>query len=90
MNKGELVEAVASSTGGSRMAAAASVDAVFDSIVESLKKGDKVAIAGFGTFEVRSRAARTARNPRTGAIINVKPSMAPAFKAGKGLKEAVN
>ena len=90
MNKSELVDAVASATDASKAQAQASVDAVLDSITGALKAGDKVALTGFGTFEVRNRAARTARNPQTGETIQVKASKAPAFKAGKGLKDAVN
>jgi DNA-binding protein HU-beta len=90
MNKSELVEAVAKATGSSKQAAAASVDAVFDSIGSALKKGDKVSITGFGTFEVRQRAARTARNPQTGETIKVKASKSPAFRPGKGLKDTVS
>lgn len=90
MNKAELVDAVASATDSSKAQAAASVDAVLNSITGALKGGDKVALTGFGTFEVRNRAARTARNPQTGATIQVKASKAPAFKAGKALKDAVN
>lgn len=90
MNKSELVEAVAAATDSGKSQAAASVDAVLDSITTALKQGDRVALTGFGTFEVRNRAARTARNPQTGAAIQVKASKAPAFKAGKALKDAVN
>jgi DNA-binding protein HU-beta len=90
VNKGDLVNAVADATGDSKAAAAAAVDAVLDSIEGALKKGDKVQISGFGTFEVRHRAARQGRNPQTGATIEIKASNAPAFKAGKALKDAVN
>lgn len=90
MNKGDLVEAVAGNTGDSKAGAAASVDAVLDAITSALRGGDKVQISGFGTFEVRHRAARTGRNPQTGASIQIAASKAPAFKAGKALKEAVN
>ncbi|HJR92940.1 MAG TPA: HU family DNA-binding protein [Acidimicrobiia bacterium] len=90
MNKSELVEAVAAATDSGKSGAAASVDAVLDAITGALRNGDKVALTGFGTFEVRNRAARTARNPQTGATIQVKASKAPAFKAGKALKDAVN
>ena len=69
---------------------AAAVDAVLDSITGALKQGDKVQISGFGTFEVRHRAARQGRNPQTGATIQIAASKAPAFKAGKALKDAVN
>ena len=89
MNKTELVEAVAASTGGSKADAARNVDAVLDTITKSLKKGDRVALTGFGSFEVRKRSARTARNPQTGEPIKVKASKVPAFKAGQGLKDAV-
>lgn len=89
MNKSELVDAVAAATDGTKADAQASVDAVLDSITASLEKGDRVALTGFGTFEVRQRAARTARNPQTGETINVKATKVPAFKAGKGLKDAV-
>ena len=64
------------------------MDALFESIAEALASGDKVSLTGFGVFEVRERAARTARNPQTGEPIEVPASKAPAFKAGKGLKEA--
>ncbi|HEX7097747.1 MAG TPA: HU family DNA-binding protein [Acidimicrobiia bacterium] len=90
MNKSELVEAVAAATNSSKSEAQASVDAVINAITDALKKGDKVSLTGFGTFEVRNRAARTARNPQTGETIQVKASKAPAFKAGKALKDAVN
>lgn len=90
MNKSELVDAVASATNATKGDAAASVDAVLDAITGALERGDRVSLTGFGTFEVRDRAARTARNPQTGETIQVKASKAPAFKAGKGLKDAVN
>ena len=90
MNKSELVEAVAAATNSSKSEAQASVDAVINAITDALKKGEKVSLTGFGTFEVRNRAARTARNPQTGQTIQVKASKAPAFKAGKALKDAVN
>ncbi len=89
MNKSELVEAVAKSTKGSKADAQRNVDAVFDAIEKALKKGDKVQLTGFGTFEVRSRAARTARNPQTGEAIKIKATKVPAFKAGAGLKKTV-
>jgi DNA-binding protein HU-beta len=90
MNKSELVDAVAAATSGTKADAQAHLDAVLDSITSALKKGDKVSLTGFGTFEVRHRAARTGRNPQTGDTIQVKASNAPAFKAGKSLKDAVN
>lgn len=90
MNKAELIDAVASATGANRSAASDAVDAVLSSIQKSLVSGDKVTLPGFGTFEVRSRAARTGRNPQTGETIQVQASKAPAFKAGAALKNAVN
>ncbi|MEN8763812.1 MAG: HU family DNA-binding protein [Thiogranum sp.] len=90
MNKAELIDAVASSADLSRSSATEAVDAVVDTITESLRKGDSVTLVGFGTFEVRARAARTGRNPQTGEEIQIKASNAPAFKAGKALKDAVN
>jgi DNA-binding protein HU-beta len=90
MNKAELIDAVANATGGNRSAASDAVDAVLSSIQKSLVSGDKVTLPGFGTFEVRSRAARQGRNPQTGETIQVQASKAPAFKAGAALKNAVN
>lgn len=89
MNKTELVDAVADSAELSKAAAAKAVDAVLDSVSETLAKGDKVTLIGFGTFEVRERSARTARNPRTGEPIEIAATKVPAFKAGKKLKDAV-
>lgn len=89
MNKTELVEAVAKSADLSKAAAGKAVDAVVESVTGALQKGDKVTLIGFGTFEVRKRAARTGRNPRTGEEIKIKASNIPAFKAGKKLKDAV-
>ena len=90
MNKAELIDAVSSSTDLSKADATRAVDAVIDSITETLRGGDSVTLVGFGTFEVRSRAARTGRNPQTGEAIQIKASKAPAFKAGKAFKDAVN
>ena len=90
MNKSELIEAVAESADISKAAATRAVDTVINSIIDSLAKGDQVAIAGFGTFTVRERAARTGRNPRTGETINIAASKNPGFKAGKAFKDAVN
>lgn len=89
MNKTELVEAVAKSADISKAAANKAVDAVVESVTSALQEGDKVTLIGFGTFEVRQRAARTGRNPRTGEEIKIKASNIPAFKAGKKLKDAV-
>ena len=90
MNKAELIDAVASSADLSKASATQAVDAVVDTITERLRNGDSVTLVGFGTFEVRARAARTGRNPQTGEEIQIKASKAPAFKAGKALKDAVN
>lgn len=89
MNKSELADSVAAATGSSKADAQRSVDAVLDSISGALSNGDKVALTGFGTFEVRNRAARTGRNPQTGETIQVAASKVPAFKAGQALKNAV-
>ncbi len=89
MNKGELIDAVAAAAATSKAQAETAVNAVFDAIEKGLKKEAKVAIVGFGTFEVRSRKARTGRNPRTGAIIQIRASKGVGFKAGKALKEAL-
>ncbi len=90
MNKSELVDAVAESADLSKASAARAVDAVVDSITATLKKGDTVALLGFGSFLVRDRAARSGRNPRTGETIKIKASKVPTFKAGKALKDALN
>ena len=90
MNKGELIEAVAAAADLSKSDAAGAVDAVFDTIKNTLKRGDQIAVVGFGTFTVKPRAARTGRNPQTGATINIPASNVPGFKAGKALKDAVN
>jgi len=90
MNKAELVAAVAAKTGDTKKAAEASVDAIVAAIKEALKKGDKVQLVGFGSFEVRKRAARKGRNPQTKEEIKIPASKAPVFRAGKQLKELVN
>lgn len=89
MNKTRLIEAVASEAGLSKKDADAAVAAVFNAITKALEDGEKVQMIGFGTFEVRQRAARKARNPQTGEEIEIKASKVPAFKAGKALKDAV-
>jgi len=89
MNKGTLVEAVASKTNLTKKDATAAVEATFESIQEALAKGEKVQLIGFGNFEVRERAARKGRNPQTGEEIEIAASKTPAFKAGKALKDAV-
>ncbi|AYQ56464.1 DNA-binding protein HU-beta [Bathymodiolus thermophilus thioautotrophic gill symbiont] len=90
MNKSDLIDAIASTADLSKADAGRALNAVTDAITNSLSKGDNVAITGFGNFLVRDRAARTGRNPQTGATIQIKASKVPAFKAGKTLKEAVN
>ena len=90
MNKSELIDAVASSADISKAAAGRALDAMVDTITECLRKGDSVALVGFGTFSVKDRAARQGRNPQTGATIQIPAAKVPGFKAGKGLKDAVN
>ncbi len=90
MNKTELVAAIAENAGISKKDADKAVKAFVDVTTDALKKGDKIALVGFGTFEVATRAARTGRNPQTKQTINIPASKAPKFKAGKSLKDAVN
>ena len=90
MNRKELIDALATKTGSTKADAERSIAALLDIITATLKKGDKLALVGFGTFEVRKRAARVGRNPATGAELKIKASKAPAFKAGATLKAAVN
>ena len=90
MNKNELIGAVADASGLSRSDSTKAVEGVFDSIMGALKKGDEVRLVGFGTFSVAKRKASTGRNPRTGEPMTIKASTQPKFKAGKGLKDAVN
>ncbi|MFZ5871152.1 MAG: HU family DNA-binding protein, partial [Actinomycetota bacterium] len=85
MNKGQLVEALEARL-GSRKAAVEAVDAVIDTIVRTVAKGERVAISGFGTFEKAARAARTGRNPRTGETVKIKKTSVPRFKAGTAFK----
>ena len=89
MTKTELVAAVAAKAELSKKDAEAAVKAVIDSVTEALADGDKVALVGFGTFEVKTRAARTGKNPRTGEAISIPASKVPSFKAGAALKNAV-
>lgn len=89
MNKSELIAAVAEEANLSKKDADAAVSAVFDAVTAALKKGDKVQLVGFGTFEVRERAAKQGRNPKTGASMTIPASKVPAFKAGKALKDSV-
>ncbi len=90
MNKSELIDAVAEVANLPRAAAERAVNAVFDTIRDTLVKGEQVVLAGFGTFSVKERAARAGRNPRTGETIQIAASRVPSFKAGKTLKDAVN
>ncbi|MFV1389041.1 HU family DNA-binding protein, partial [Klebsiella pneumoniae] len=89
MNKSELIDHIASAAGISKAAAARALDATTEAIFGALKKGDMVTLIGFGTFYVGERSARSGRNPRTGATINIKAAKSPKFRAGKGLKDAV-
>ena len=90
MNKTDLIDAIAESADISKAAAGRALDGFVDAVTGALKKGDQVSLVGFGSFTVRERAARTGRNPQTGATIEIKASKSPAFKAGKALKDAVN
>ncbi|NYZ12242.1 HU family DNA-binding protein [Azospirillum sp. RWY-5-1] len=90
MNKNDLVALVADAAGLSKTDATKAVDAVFDGISDSLKKGDEVRLVGFGTFAVAERAASEGRNPRTGEKITIPASKQPKFKPGKNLKDALN
>jgi len=89
MNKGELIDMVAEDVGCTKRDAKIVVECVFDSIAKVMEKGEAVRLVGFGTFGIRERAARTARNPRTGENISVPAMNVPFFKAGKDLKEKV-
>lgn len=88
-NKAELIERVASKTNLTKKDVTATVEALFQTIEEVLAEGDKVQVIGFGTFEVRERAARKGRNPQTGEEIQIQATRVPGFKAGKSLKDAV-
>lgn len=90
MNKGELIAALATKTGMAKKNAEVALNGVLDVITEAMTKSDKVQLIGFGTFEAKTRPARTARNPRTGEAVKIAASKAPVFKAGKALKDAVN
>ncbi len=93
MNKSELVDALADAAGMTKADASRAVDALFGTddgiIAKALKRGDRVQITGFGTFETKERKARTGRNPRTGETIKIEATSTPGFRAGKGLKDAV-
>ena len=90
MNKTQLIDVVAVKTGLKKKEADAAVNAAIEAIAEALKAGDKVQLIGFGTFEVKERAARDGRNPKTGETITIAASKHPAFTAGKALKDSVN
>ncbi|HEY9135136.1 MAG TPA: HU family DNA-binding protein [Pseudomonadales bacterium] len=90
MNKSELIEAIANSSDLPKAAAGRALDAVLETISDTLQKGDSVALVGFGTFTIKDRAPRTGRNPKTGEPIEIKAAKVPGFKAGKALKDAVN
>ena len=90
MNKSELVDALSKKTGATKKVSAETLNAFIEVVTESLKKGDKVQLIGFGSFEVRKRAARKGRNPQTGAEIKIAASKSPVFKAGKAFKDTVN
>ncbi|HEY0562617.1 MAG TPA: HU family DNA-binding protein [Methylophilus sp.] len=90
MNKSELIDQIADAAGISKAAAGRSLDATTDAITQALKKGDMVTLIGFGSFYVGKRAARSGRNPRTGATIDISAANSPKFRAGKALKDAVN
>lgn len=94
MNKGDLIDVLAERASLSKSHASKVVESLFDVdrglIAQALKRGEKVQITGFGSFEARKRGARTARNPRTGEAVHVPPSIAPAFKAGKPFKDALS
>lgn len=90
MNRNDLITSVANDTGLDKREAAKAVDSVFAAITDALKGGDEVRLVGFGTFSVAERAATQGRNPRTGESIDISASKQPKFRAGKGLKEALN
>jgi DNA-binding protein HU-beta len=90
MNRKELIDVLATKTGSTKVDADRNIAALIDIITATLKKGDNLSLVGFGSFEVRKRAARTGRNPQTGAVLKIKAAKVPAFKAGATLKAAVN
>lgn len=89
MNKSELVDTMAEAADIPKTAAAKALDSLLEAITDALKKGDTVSIIGFGNFTVKERAARTGRNPQTGAAIDIAASKSPSFKPGKALKDAI-
>lgn len=90
MNKAQLVDALAARIDGDKKSAAATVDALVDTVIRTVNKGEKVSITGFGVFEKRPRAARIARNPATGDKVKLKKTSVPAFRAGQGFKDVVS
>ena len=90
MNKTELIEHIAAKSDISKAAATRALASIIDAVKKTLKKGDSVTLVGFGTFSVTKRAARMGRNPRTGVALKIKAAKVPRFKAGKGLKDALN
>ena len=90
VNKSQLIDKIADGADITKAAAGRALDAFVEAVTESLKDGDQVSLVGFGTFAVRERAARTGRNPQTGATIEIAAAKTPGFKAGKALKDAVN
>ena len=90
MNKSELIDAIAAEAGLSKADAGKALDATLNAVTGALKGGDSVSLVGFGTFQVKERAARSGRNPQTGATIQIAAAKVPGFKAGKALKDAVN
>jgi len=90
VNKSELIDAIAASADIPKAVAGRALDAVTDTVTAALKAGDSVVLVGFGTFAVKERAARTGRNPQTGEALEIAAAKLPGFKAGKGLKDAVN
>ncbi|WP_353132535.1 HU family DNA-binding protein [Limnohabitans sp.] len=90
MNKTELIEHIAAKSDISKAAATRALASIIEAVKKTLKKGDTVTLVGFGTFSVTKRAARMGRNPRTGVALKIKAAKVPRFKAGKGLKDALN
>lgn len=90
VNKSELIDVIASAADLPKASAGRALDAMVDGVTDAMRKGDQVALVGFGTFSVKHRAARTGRNPQTGESIEIKASNVPSFKPGKALKDAVN
>jgi len=90
MNKSDLIDSIANASGLSKADAGRALDGFTTSVTNALRSGDSVSMVGFGTFSVKHRAARAGRNPRTGETIQIRASNNPSFKAGKGLKDAVN